>query len=284
MNEQNNMPMEFTTMAQAKKAHGISYLGITNSSGKIAKNMKANQLTYVLYLMPSNGSGYNVCAMATKECIAGCLNTSGRAKMAKSAKLIHNARLIKTKLFFENRNYFMNWLVAELETGIRKADRMGLTFSVRLNGTSDLNWNAYKINGKTIFELFNNIQFYDYTKIANKFDNVAPNYHLTYSYTGYNWSNSETLLSKGFNVAMVFNIKKGQPLPMTYKGFKVIDGDITDYRPSDGKGVIVGLRWKQIANKEINKEVSNGIFVVQAHDVNCGYAIVPKNKQIKKVA
>lgn len=276
--------MEFKTMAQAKKNVGISYLGITNSSGKIAKNMKANQLTYVLYLMPSTGSGYNVCAMATKECISGCLNTSGRAKMAKSAKAIHNARLIKTKLFFEDRNFFMNWLVAELETGIRKANRMGLTFSVRLNGTSDLNWNAYKINGKTIFDTFKNIQFYDYTKIVTKFDSLAPNYHLTYSYTGYNWDSSKKVLDSKNNVAIVFNITKGKALPMTYKGYKVVDGDITDYRPNDGKGVIVGLRWKQIANKVANAEISQGIFVVQANDVNNGYATVSENKLIKKVA
>ena len=284
MEQQNNMLMEFTTMAQAKKNVGISYLGITNSSGKIAKNMKENQLTYVLYLMPSKGSGYNVCAMATTECIKGCLNTSGRAKMATSAKMMERARLIKTKLFFEDRNFFMNWLVAELKTGQRKADRMGLTFSARLNGTSDLNWNAYKINGKTIFELFPTVQFYDYTKIVGKFNDMPNNYHLTYSYTGYNWDSSNKVLDNGNNVAIVFNVKKGQALPMTYKGYKVIDGDITDYRPNDGKGVIVGLRWKQIANKKANKEISNSIFVVQAYDVNCAYATVPEIKIQKKVA
>ena len=276
--------MEFKTMAQAKKNVGISYLGITNSSGKIAKNMKENQLTYVLYLMPSKGSGYNVCAMATKECIKGCLNTSGRAKMATSAKMMERARLIKTKLFFEDRNFFMNWLVAELKTGQRKANRMGLSFSARLNGTSDLNWNAYKVNGKTIFELFPTVQFYDYTKIVTKFDSLAPNYQLTYSYTGYNWDSSKKVLDNDNNVAIVFNIAKNRALPMTYKGYKVVDGDVTDYRPNDGKGVIVGLRWKQIANKKANKEISNSIFVVQANDVNNSFATVTENKLIKKVA
>ena len=283
MEQQNNMLMEFTTMAQAKKNVGLSYLGITNSSGKIAKNMKVNQLTYVLYLSPSNASGYNVCAMATKECIKGCLNTSGRAKMPTSGLAMQRARLIKTKLFFEDRNFFMNWLVAELKTGQRKADRLGFNFSVRLNGTSDLNWNAYKINGKTIFDTFPAVQFYDYTKIASKFDLMASNYHLTYSYTGYNWDNSNKVLDNGNNVAIVFNIKKGQSLPMTYKGYKVVDGDITDYRPNDGKGVIVGLRWKIIADKKANEEVSNSIFVVQANDINNSFATVPENKLIKRL-
>lgn len=284
MEQQNNMTMEFKTMAQAKKNVGISYLGITNSSGKIAKNMKVNQLTYVLYLSPSNASGYNVCAMATTECIKGCLNTSGRAKMPESGKAMKRARLIKTKLFFEDRNFFMNWLVAELEAGQRKADKLGFSFSVRLNGTSDLSWNAYKVNGKTIFELFPTVQFYDYTKIVTKFNSLANNYHLTYSYTGYNWDNSKKVLDSKNNVAIVFNIKKNMALPMTYKGYKVVDGDITDYRPNDGKGVIVGLRWKQIANKKANKEISNSIFVVQANDVNNSFATVTENKLLKKVA
>jgi hypothetical protein len=71
---------------------------------------------------------------------------------------------------------------------------------------------------------------------------------------------------------------------MTYKGYKVVDGDVTDYRPKDGKGVIVGLRWKQIANKKANEEISQSIFVVQANDVNNAYAAAPENKLIKKVA
>lgn len=257
--------MDFTTIAEAKRFANVSYLGSINSSAKIVKNQKvSNNYTYVIYLLPHKASGYQVCPMATNECIAGCLNTSGRVIMdIGNTNTILTARLRKTKLFFEQRNLFMNWLVAEIKVGQRKAEKDGFDFSVRLNGTSDINWNAHKINGKTIFEIFPNVQFYDYTKVISRFRDMADNYHLTYSFNGKNWVESLDVLLDDGNVAVIFNIKKGQPLPSHFRGFKVVDGDLTDYRPNDGKGVIVGLRWKKIADKAINEQIRNSVFVVQ---------------------
>lgn len=259
----------FTSMAQAKRLANVSYLGSINSSAKIVKNKKvSNQYTYILYLLPHKASGYQVCPMATKECIAGCLNTSGRVIMdINNSNCILSARLKKTELFFEQRQFFMNWLVAELTSAKRKAEKNGYGFSVRLNGTSDLNWNAYKVNGKTVFELFPTVQFYDYTKVPNRFLNLPDNYHLTFSYTGKNWIDCLNVLLDDQNVAVIFNIKKGQPLPTHFRGFKVIDGDLTDYRPNDEKGVIVGLRWKKIADKVTNGQIQNSVFVVQEDEI-----------------
>jgi len=257
--------MKFTTKAAAKRFANVSYLGSINSSAKIAKNGKiSHQYTYVMYLLPHKASGYQVCPMATKECIAGCLNTSGRVIMdIGNTNTILTARLRKTRLFFEQRDLFLNWLVAEIKTGQTKAIKDGYKFSIRLNGTSDINWNAYKINGSTLFELFPTVQFYDYTKVVTRFIDIPKNYHLTFSYTGYNWSDCKTVLQGGNNVAVIFNIKKGVSLPSMFNGYPVIDGDLTDYRPDDKKGVIVGLRWKKIADKVTNEEIRNSNFVVQ---------------------
>jgi len=65
------------------------------------------------------------------------------------------------------------------------------------------------------------------------------------------------LASLGKNVAVVFSTKKGQPLPETWQGKQVVDGDIDDLRFLDPKGCIVGLRAKSRATKD-----STG-FVVQ---------------------
>ena len=270
MNGQNKHIMEFTTKSQAVKSTGLSYLGSINSSAKIKKNKKvSNQYTYILYLMPHKASGYNVCSLATTECIIGCLNTSGRVKMD-TKNMIINSRIAKTKLFFEQRDFFMNWLVTEIKSAQLKAIKDGYGFSVRLNGTSDIHWGAYKINGKNIFDTFPTVQFYDYTKIAKKFDNVPENYHLTYSYTGRNWDNAEMLLKKGFNVAVIFNTDM---LPSTFKGYEVVNGDLTDYRVKDSKGIIVGLKWKRIANKANDKQIRNSVFVVQPQDKDCSYIV-----------
>lgn len=256
----------FQTISQAKKLTKLSYLGGVNISQKIIKSQKVNGIMiYCVYLAPANQSGYNVCSHATDECKIGCLSTSGRAKMELTAdrKMIANARITKTKLFHENQTFFMDWLIAEIKSNLIKSANKNMEFAVRLNGTSDIDWARVKHNGLTIFEIFPDIQFYDYSKVPSKFFNKPINYHLTFSYTGRNWNTCDILLKKGENVAMVFDIKKGGEFPQQYGGYKVIDGDLSDYRPLDGKGVIVGLRFKHIANKEHEKEVINSVFVVK---------------------
>lgn len=258
--------LTFKTCLDAYKKTGIFKLGGVSISSKLAKNQKVNgQMTYVVYMSPANQSGYNVCPTSTPECRLGCLSTSGRAAMDINcgANIIVNSRIKKTRLFFENNSFYMNWLFAEIKNARVQAIKKGYEFSVRLNGTSDIDWNEYKLNNLTVFETFPDVQFYDYTKNPTKLDNLAANYHLTFSYSGHNVSTCKKVLSKGYNVAVVFNVQKNKPLPETFLGYKVIDGDLTDYRPADEKNVIVGLRWKRIANKADNDQIKNSVFVVQ---------------------
>lgn len=259
--------MKFTTQAATRKHVGVSYLGNINSSAKMIKNKKvSNNYTYILYLAPASTSGYNVCVMSTPECRATCLAESGRARMELTAgkKIIRNARIKKTKLFFEDRELFMAWMISEMRSYQKKAAADGYYFSARLNGTSDIDWQNVLVDDKTIFEIFSEVQFYDYTKVASKFDNKPLNYHLTFSYTGRNWEVCEALLKAGENVAVVFDTKKKKPFPATFNGYEVIDGDLTDYRPLDDKGVIVGLRYKHVANEK-NLDLANSVFVVSTH-------------------
>ncbi|MDA3778830.1 MAG: hypothetical protein PF487_01120 [Bacteroidales bacterium] len=262
--------MNFTTISQAKKQTELAYLGKVNNSSKLMKNQKvSNQYTYGLYLAPANTSGYNVCSHSTPECRLGCLATSGRQaiEIFTGGNKIKNSRIKKSKLFFEHQEFFMQWLIAEIKAGKRKAERDDFYFSVRLNATSDIDWQNVKVNGLNIFEIFPDVNFYDYTKNAYKFINKAKNYHLTYSYTGRNWLQCKGLLKRGVNIAMVFNIKKEIELPTEYKGFKVINGDLTDYRIADAKGIIVGLKWKRIANREAEQQILNSCFVVNPKNV-----------------
>jgi hypothetical protein len=54
------------------------------------------------------------------------------------------------------------------------------------------------------------------------------------------------VLAAGGNVAVVF---RGS-LPETFKGYKVVDGDLTDLRFADEKNVVVGLTQKGQAKKD----------------------------------
>jgi hypothetical protein len=236
--------MEFKTRAQASKLTGLSYLGAVNSSSKIEKGQKFNVDTFILYLAPANLSGYNVCPMATIDCINACLNGSGRARIFSRIEL---ARIEKTKLFFAERDFFNQWLFAEIEAAKNAAERKGHEFAVRLNGLSDLSPLLFKVDGVNVLEHFSDITFYDYTKVPNraKLASKYSNYHLTFSSTGYNWEDCIEALKQGINVAQVFYPN----LIETYKGYKVINGDVSDLRYKDKKGVIVGLKFKQVKNE-----------------------------------
>jgi len=123
-----------------------------------------------------------------------------------------------------------------------------MSFSVRFNGTSDVSPEIQKINGQCVLDLFKDVQWYDYTKVANRFTKLSKysNYDLTYSYSGYNWEECKNVLdNKVGRVAMVFAKK----LPSTYLGYEVIDGDDSDIRYKDNKGVIVGLKFKRVRAK-----------------------------------
>lgn len=264
--------MEFTTIAEAKRLTGLSYLGSVNKSAKLAKNGKINhQYTYGIYFAPASQSGFNACSHSTPECRLGCLATSGRAgiELIAGKTMTMNARVKKTKLFFEQTAFFMQWLIAEIKLYQAKAKKDGYGFSVRLNCTSDIDWQKVYVNGQNIFQIFSDTQFYDYTKSFLKFKNLPKNYHLTYSYTGYNWKFAKQLLEQGFNVAVVFNVNNENQLPKTFNGFDVINADLSDYRVLDGKGIICGLKWKHIANKEAEKQILNSVFVVQPDNIEC---------------
>lgn len=264
--------MEFTTIANAKKQTKLSYLGRINASSKLMKNEKVSgNYTYAIYLAPANESGYNVCCHSTPECRLGCLATSGRAGMELKGgiTMTKNCRITKSKLFFEHREFFMNWMFAEIRLAQAKAIKDGFDFSIRLNATSDIDWEKIRINNRNVFELFPDVNFYDYSKNPQKLLKNIPNYHLTFSYSGRNEQTSFDLLAKGKNIAVVFDIKRGKELPKTFNGYVVIDGDLTDFRPNDKNGVVVGLRFKRIADTNVEKEILNSVFVVKPDHSYC---------------
>lgn len=213
-----------------------------DSNAKTVKGQKKGYMTAIMYLAPYKLSGYNVCPKASPGCIAACLNTAGRGAM----NSVQKARVAKTKFFFENRTQFMSQLWAEIANFKHYATKKGLIPCVRLNGTSDIVWEKIKMfKDKNVFELFPDIQFYDYTKRTNRTD-LPPNYHLTFSLAENNDKDAGKMLDLGINVAAVFL----DSLPEVYMGVDVINGDETDLRFLDPNGVVVGLKAKGKAKKD----------------------------------
>ena len=266
--------MEFQSIGKASKATKLSYLGGVNISAKMIKNQKVSgNLTYIIYLAPAMESGYNLCVNSTPECRLGCLSTSGRAAMdlKSGANRIKNARIAKSKLFFEHNEFYMGWMFAEIRKYQKQAQKKGLDFSVRLNGTSDIDYANFKLNGKNVFETFPEVSFYDYTKQISKITFKPENYNLTFSYSGRNVEQCLKALNSGVNIAVVFNVHNEKELPKTFMGYEVLNGDLTDFRIADTKGCVIGLKWKKIANKADNDKIKTSCFVVQPTDERCGY-------------
>ena len=216
----------------------------TTGNPKLMKGEKKGYLSFVLHLAPADLSGKNTCPKATEGCKMACLNTAGRGgifKKGESTNVIQQARIRKTKMFFENREQFLADLESDIRAGIKQAQKQGLTPAFRLNGTSDISWEKYGI-----IEKFPEVQFYDYTKIRGRKVSHLPNYHLTFSRADGNEMDARLASSAGMNVAVVFK----KELPDTYFGKKVINGDDTDLRFLDEKNVIVGLKAKGKAKKD----------------------------------
>lgn len=234
-------------MTQFKKPKSL--FGTQNA--KTSKGEKLGFTTYILYMAPEkqNSMGKNVCPKATAGCKAACLFTAGRGRFTSVTK----ARMNKTEYFLQARAEFMNQVAKEIAKGVKKhgADAM----CVRLNGTSDIPYENIPVGSyKNIMEAFPEVQFYDYTKVYKRLTSKLPsNYHLTFSRaeTLDNQLEAKKALELGFNVAAVFKVKSGAELPGTYMSAKVVDGDEHDLTFLHGNGVVLGLKAKGDAKKDV---------------------------------
>lgn len=220
----------------------MKLLGTGNS--KTVKGEKKGWTTYVMYLSPhkQNSKGRNLCSHASVGCAESCLFTAGRGRFSN----VKQARMNKTELFINSRELFMTKLIMEITAIQKKHLKLGTNFCIRLNGTSDIPFENITYQGKNIFELFSRVQFYDYTKNPKRMSTALSNYHLTFSRSETNHKECLELIDKGYNVAVVFN-----EVPQRYSNIEVIDGDEDDLRFLDDEFVVVGLKAKGDARKDL---------------------------------
>lgn len=236
-----------------------------------AKAIKADKFGYldaINYMAPHTAGGVgNLCSHASPGCIALCLGLySGQASMV-SAKTnwtnsVRDSRVRKAEYFMRERNAFLCETATHIAKLVRRAKKLRKKLCVRPNGSTDIAYEGLrffvspefaakltKLAGvkvapglHTIFSLFPDTQFIDYTKNPNRFKRPLPsNYYLTFSYSEKNEAGCRALLAAGVNVAVCFAGAK----PDTFLGAAVIDGDKHDLRHLDPRGgVIVGLAPK----------------------------------------
>ena len=221
-----------------------------NGNPKLVKGDKLSDkyLSAIMHLSPINT---RICPYQDiAKCKEACLNTAGRGgifKKGETTNTIQEARKRKTNLFLNDRDTFMELLVKDIQAFVRKCERLGKMPCVRLNGTSDIQWELIPVdNYANIFEMFSDVQFYDYTKIPTRKVSHIKNYHLTWSYSEANDKYARLFEQVPYNKAVVFN----GGLPRMFKGMRVIDGDTTDMRFLDKQNRVVGLKAKGLARKD----------------------------------
>jgi hypothetical protein len=244
------------------------------------KTEKSAVQTYILHLAPANTSGVNVCPGAG-NCKSICLHFAGNP-VYMTAK--QSARIRRTLAYASDPKRFMRLIVCAILDKLNKHDGEELAFRLNGTSDiawENVDFDIVPefatfcrvkfgrilpIGRRNIFEVFNfmrantgeNVTFYDYTKIKRNWAECKRiGYHLTFSFDG--WDNVANLkiasdaLAHGVNVAAAFNLKKNRPMfkileggnALSDKSIPIVDGDLTDYRPSDPKGgYIVGLRFK----------------------------------------
>jgi len=225
-----------------------------NSNPKIDKSNKVSEKYWscIMHLRPISTK---ICPYQDiAKCKSACLNTAGLGGVYPS---IQKARQKKTDLFLNDRDEFMQVLVKDIHTFLRACKRKDKKPAIRLNGTSDIQWEYIEIDGhENIFTMFPDVQFYDYTKIPTRKIEHIPNYNLTWSYSEANDKYASWIDKVKNNIAVVF---KNKNLPEKFKGHKVIDGDIHDMRFLDEPNSVVGLKAKGKARQDKSGFVINVI-------------------------
>lgn len=205
-----------------------------------------------MYLAPHTVAGRgNVCPKASEGCRKACLYTAGRG----SFSTVQTSRINKTKLFFDDNQQFLTILQNDLTMFAKYCKDNNLVGYVRLNGTSDIDWQKLTLSQSksTVFNTFPELKFYDYTKDFKRIS-TYPNYKMTYSRSeSTSLDELKRMISSNKNVAVVFD-----QLPSEWEGIPVINGDLDDLRYLDPTGVVVGLVQKGQAKKDKDDFVIRG--------------------------
>ena len=212
----------------------MKLLDTNGSNTKLKKNNKPIDIRVAgLSLYPND----LICAMRNIAlCKKPCLRNSGRGAFDN----VEQARKAKTDYYMNDRAGFIAQLIKELTNFEKLCRKTGVVPYVRLNVISDIQWEL-KTNG-AIPQLFPNINFYDYTKIAKRLGKTPSNYELMFSYSQAPAYQGQVKRAQQTDVPM--SVVFYGPMPDIFLGKKVINGDNSDIENLKHKNCIIGLKYK----------------------------------------
>lgn len=267
-------------------------VGLLGQNAKLVKRGERPIVVMGISLAPADASGNQVCVFSTPECRALCLFGAGQGAIGVGNKPHDRwrvkrfgelyapelrygggpemARIIKTIWLFEEPVGFLLQLSSDILAFIAYAQQHGFVPALRMNVLSDIRWENIPfpdlrrgVWAENVMSAFPEVQFYDYTKDPGRdLERLPPNYHITFSLaeTRASQRHAQEMLRRGLNVTVVFDVTAGHPLPATFWGLPVIDGDKTDLRFLDPSPSIVGLRFKNVKNTSMQAREKYGFI------------------------
>lgn len=228
----------------------LKLLDTSGSNTKLRKNNRDIKLRVAgLSLMPDDA----LCPMRNiAECKDPCLRYSGRGVFDN----VIDARQAKTNLFHNDRAAFIAQLKRELVNFEKLCAKNMVEPWVRLNVISDVQWEL-KANG-SIPQSFPNIKFFDYTKLAKRLGNTPSNYDLMFSWSGAKKYQAQVSLALKTDapISAVFH----GPMPDTFLGRAVVNGDNSDIENIFQTGKILGLKYKLAKGQSIDP--MDSVFII----------------------
>ena len=214
----------------------IKLLDTSGGNTKLAKNNKDVLIRSAgLSMMPDD----DLCVFRwIAACALECLRYSGRGRF----NAVMAARQAKSDWFHADPEAFLKQLIHEITLFEKLCNKSGVECWVRLNVFSDVRW---ELAAYAIPQMFPNINFYDYTKHAHRLKKKLPdNYSLMFSYSKAPEYQKyvEIALQTDVPISVVFY----GPMPDTFLGREVVNGDVSDIINLSQKGKIIGLTYKVV--------------------------------------
>ena len=208
---------------------GTSLLTFPSAQPKVGKNIRPT-----VSITLEAGSDGGLC-VNDRYCRATCV-------VAESARAqydnVKRSRAARTQFLTDYPELFLGLLLERLEW----AHVQHGILDIRPNANSDVAWERI---APALFKLIATWdgRAYDYTKRMDRVGFLAENYRTTYSLTrATRLETVQRITGRGDTVTAVF--PSTSPLPATWRGLPVVNGDVTDDRFSDPSGVVVGLLGK----------------------------------------
>jgi hypothetical protein len=226
---------------------------LTFENAKTAKGRAYGYETAVMYLIPqrSPNDSANLCPWASMGCQATCLVTAGRGVFSAVAA----ARAARRALLIGAPDEFGARLIMEVSDHVRRSKRLGLTPALRLNGTSDIDFQQFPApDGRGLLSYLRDTHrglfLYDYTKDPRRVLDPERREVLVFSRHENNQAAALRMLADRRRVAVVFSTRRGEPLPTDWHGHPVVDGDKHDLVFLHHPGTVLGLRAKGRARSD----------------------------------